>query len=357
MIIEPVPTSPRSPRRRVAQLAGVVAPVALLALIIGGGLLGATGTPAGVAPGTGATAGDRGAAGDPLTTDPGSAAATRPPDGRPARSDGSTGFPTVVAGLPVHSVVDALATHDDHDPERLFAVAGYLGVLDPPADCEGGPLGPLGPVCERIGVLAQVPWSFSGGAAFAGLGPHLHPRFSIGMSLPAGISRTTSEARGAPIPVVVIGRFDIPPGDCSPDADPCDARFLADGVAWADGAPTRVRPMLDAGLDARPADLMLRNERVAEIAAIGWSGTILEIALVRPATVSSIDPSAGAALAAALAAASPPAGLVWYVRGLETGYGSVGYPFGHAPPRLTWVVVDDVTGAVLARSPLGQPAS
>ena len=354
MIIEPVPTAPRTRRRRLAHVAALFAPVALLAGIVGGGLLGGAVTPARPGDVTGATPGaGRGAAGDLPAADPAPTTTTRLPAGRTVETDGSTRFPTVAAGLGVHTVVEALALRDIDPLGRLLAVAGYLGVLDPPAGCQGGLLGPFGPACERVGVLAQAPWSFSGAAVFAGLGPHLHPRFPVGISLPAGIARTTAAARGDPIPVVVIGSFEAAPDDCGQGANPCDARFLADGIAWADGATFDAVPMLDAGLDSLPTGWVLRNERVAEVAAIGWAGTILAVSLVRPATVPSLDPAAGAALAAV----APPAGLVWYVRGLETGYDAVGYPFGHAAPRLTWVVVDDVTGAVLARSANSQPAS
>ncbi len=353
MIIEPVPTTPRTPRRRLAHLAAVVAPVALLAVIAGGGLLGGAMAPTRNGDAGATSEPGRGAEGDPPTSDPGPAVTARPPTARIVETDGSTRFPTVVAGLGVHTVVEALALRDDDALGRPLAVAGYLGVLYPPATCDGGLLGLLGPACERVGVLAQAPWSFSGGAVFAGLGPHVHPRFPVGVTLPAGIDRTTAAARGAPIPVVVIGAFETAPAGCGQPDDPCDARFLAYGIAWADGATFSAPPTLDTGLDSQPDEWILRNERVAEVAAIGWAGTILAVSLVRPATVPRLDPAAGAALTAV----PPPAGLVWYVRGLETGYDAIGYPFGHATPRLTWVVVDDVTGAVLARSASGQPAS
>jgi hypothetical protein len=39
------------------------------------------------------------------------------------------------------------------------------------------------------------------------------------------------------------------------------------------------------------------------------------------------------------------------VRGLDTGYDPTRYPLGRAIPRLSWVLLDDVTGEVLARGP------
>ena len=96
---------------------------------------------------------------------------------------------------------------------------------------------------------------------------------------------------------------------------------------------------------------MLHNQPIADVAAIGSSGTILVEALLRPETVASVDPAAGVALAAR----PSPAGLVWYVRGLDTRYDAIRYPLGQSPPRLTWIVLDDVTGAVIARR--AQPAA
>ena len=63
-----------------------------------------------------------------------------------------------------------------------------------------------------------------------------------------------------------------------------------------------------------------------------------------------------------LRSAPEPETLVWYVRGLETGYDPARHLRGSAPPRYSWVVLDYETGATLARGPrrIGrarQPAS
>ena len=57
-------------------------------------------------------------------------------------------------------------------------------------------------------------------------------------------------------------------------------------------------------------------------------------------------------------AAPRQAGLVWDVRGLETAHGPRPRPLGEAPPRLSWVVLDETTGETLARGvedPAGFP--
>ena len=52
-----------------------------------------------------------------------------------------------------------------------------------------------------------------------------------------------------------------------------------------------------------------------------------------------------------LATSRQPGSLVWYVRGLETGYDVKDPLHGSAPPRYSWVVLDWDTGATLARGP------
>ena len=109
--------------------------------------------------------------------------------------------------------------------------------------------------------------------------------------------------------------------------------------------------MFDAGLEVPLASVAYRRYDEAKTLAVGWSGTILVAAVVRPRTVAEIDPAA----ASAMAAAPKPRELVWYVRALETGYDPTRYPLGHAPPRLSWAVLDETTGATLARGPAADP--
>ena len=109
--------------------------------------------------------------------------------------------------------------------------------------------------------------------------------------------------------------------------------------------------MFDAGLEVPLASVAYRRLDEARTLATGWSGTVLVAAIVRPRTVAEIDPAA----AAAMAAGPRPKELVWYVRALETGYDPTRYPLGYAPPRLSWAVIDETTGATLARGPAADP--
>jgi hypothetical protein len=67
--------------------------------------------------------------------------------------------------------------------------------------------------------------------------------------------------------------------------------------------------------------------------------------------VASVDPDA----AKAMPPSHGPETLVWYVRGLETGYDVEGHLHGSAPPRYSWVVLDYATGDTLARGPQRAP--
>ena len=64
-----------------------------------------------------------------------------------------------------------------------------------------------------------------------------------------------------------------------------------------------------------------------------------------------IDPAA----AAEMTAGPEPRGLVWYVRALEKADDPTRLPMGDDPPRLSWVVLDETTGATLARGGTADP--
>jgi hypothetical protein len=346
MIVEPVPTRPRSPLRRAAGWLGMALPPVLLVGVVAVGILGrpAEDEPAGGAatPGAPASLPSPAAMPEPVTSaDPGLGAV-----------DGGPAWPTVAADLAVRSVTDALEIRSRAVADRVLAVAGYLGVLTPPAGCPAETADGLGPWCERRGMLVEQPWVTSGGGVFAPLGVHLHPRFPVAVRVPDAIAGTTREAGGGPVPVVLVGRFE-PDGELCREIGPqCEARFLVDQVAWVDGAAFPSRPVFDEGVDGSPTEWMLLHQLDAEGAAIGWSGTVLVSALLRPETLEQVDPAAAAVLATRRA----PAGLVWYVRALETDYDPTRYPLGQSPPRLRWIVLDDTTGEVIARGGAAQRA-
>jgi hypothetical protein len=343
MIFEPVPTLPRSRRQRVTRMLGLVMPAALLGLVVAGGLLGSTAGTRSAAPSVGQ--GSTGpAAIPPAGTTPVPAAASVA--GIETRGIGpASEAPTVVADLAVRTVSQALAIRGQLGPGDVVAVAGGLDVT--PAACPGAGRAGLGPLCERRGTLVAPSW-IAGGGTLAPSGPHLDVRVPAGVGVPPAIADPTAGAGAGQVPVVVVGRFETG-GETCPTRLECNVGFVVDRIMWIDGSEYPSQLVVDTGIDTTPADWILMHEVDAEVAAIGWSGTLLVTALLRPETVARVDPTA----ARALDAVPPPAGLVWYVRGIETAYDPTRYPLGQSPPRLAWALLDDVTGEVIARGRAG----
>lgn len=240
MLIEPVPTGPRSPVRRALRLAGLVAPVALLAGVVAVGVLGPRSEPAPgddaapsavtalvAPPATGAPDGVTPDAGPTAVIDP--APETVPPV--------APAFPTRLSGLEVHGVADTLAARRDGAVGDIVAVAGHITIRELGAECADRYLGPSGAVCPRTAVLADSPLrpyppSTGGGAGFAAIGPHLHPTILAGVRLPRLVVGTLRGDRW-PVPVVVLGRFTGPqPGPCIGGNRTCDEAFVVERVAW-----------------------------------------------------------------------------------------------------------------------------
>ncbi len=108
MIVEPVPTNPRSPIRRLLRVLGLTAPVLLLVAVVAVGAFG----PPPAAPASDA----------PATPDP--AGPTRPPalvvDGE------AVSFPETWIGLRVRGIADTRAEQAAGHAQGVIAVAGYL---------------------------------------------------------------------------------------------------------------------------------------------------------------------------------------------------------------------------------------
>ena len=309
----------------------ILMPIALFAAVVGAGVLGRASTPE-----KPVAANQR-----PLASaDPGpseaAAANAAPPEATPPPR--RPPFPVVIDGLAVKAIPALLATLTDVRPGDVIAVAGYLGVKDPPTDCGDG-IDPLGPLCERMALFAETPWTLRGSEGFTGLGPHLHPRVPLGVFLPAAIADTTAAAGGSPISAVIIGRLgNAPVGNCGPVLANCEVDFDLDAVAWVSGSPYAVQPFIGPQIDAIARDLVLSNRRAAEAMAVGPSGIVISTALVRPATLRTMDPEA-----ARIVRRHPPPGLVWYIRGVSRSL------YRGATETLVWAVVDDVNLRVLAK--------
>ncbi len=337
MIIQPTPTGPASHRRRRLRVAAIVAPVALLWAVI---VVGLAGPRPATAPDGGATT-STAVGGDGPSANPAGPSATAPSSPGAAQAPGPPpAFPTVAADLGVRSIADAQRWLSDITPGPV-AVAGWLTGLHPLGACPaagGDTRGVLGPMCPRRARLLDGPPGEDSGQ-------------EVYLTIPAGTRLPPPLERSGSLPdalaVVVVGRTGDLPHPCLGDPNECRSDLRVERVVWADGAPFDPGPVFDAYLEDTPAWIAMRNLDAAETLAIGWDGTILQAALVRPTSVAAIDADA----ARAMASAPRPVSLVWYVRGLETGYDPIHAPHGEAPPRYSWVVLDYETGATLARGP------
>jgi hypothetical protein len=343
MIVEPVPTATRSRRRRAVARAALVVPVALLLVVIAAGVLGRTTAPV---PVPSAPIVARIVAASPSAS-PGFVTIDPP---RP------TSRPTVIDGMPVRSVSDVLArtAAGTRPPStQLLAVAGYVGVPNPPATCDDStagaldPLGVLGPLCNRPALMALVPWSLAGSEGFAGIGAHLHLRVPVGVRLPDGIERTTMQASGGPLEVVVVGSLDTVPADgCLRIDVECDVRLQLDDVAWVEDGASTGQPVVGPGIDPRVAAQLLPGLVEVERAALGDGGKTYVAALVRTQSLARFDADA----AAAIRHAPPRQGLVLYVRGITAT------ALEQARPALAWAVADVTTLELLASGVTGPRA-
>lgn len=335
MIVEPAPSNPRGLGRRALRLAGIILPAVLLVSVVTAGVLGPrppAQTPPTDAPAAQIASPDASPDASPPVAPSPAALPTTSPDNGP--------FPMVVAGLTVLPVSDARLRGRSGSMSPI-AVGGYLaGVRTAGAcadDAGGSAPGPIegSLLCVRIATLTAEPASTDATRSHATMS-------RLRVVLPPGIR--IPELGGAIAPaLVIVGRTLQASSSCD-SFTRCGATFTADRIAWASGAVTDVVPVVDAGIDPSPSEWILHNRSQAEALATGFSGTVLVSALVHPETVALLDPAASRSLADA----RPAGALVWYVRALETAYGSMRYPQGDMPPRVSWVVLDDLTGTPLA---------
>lgn len=340
MLVEPVPTGPRSPARRALQLVGLALPVVLLAGVVTAGALGPRPEPL---------------PGDDLASPDGVALASPPAAGTPEATASDTGrsavvaFPPRLAGLAVRSVADTLAAHRQRPLAGIVAVAGHLTIRDLPAECADRYLGPFGTFCERRAVLADSPTrpypsSTGGGSGFAAIGPHLHPTVPVGVRLPPDVVEALG-GDGSPVAVVVLGRFTpMEPGPCIGGSRTCEA-FSVERVAWVAGEAYLRTTTIDPALEVDWADEDWRARRSAARAALGFDRTPLLTAYVAPETLARIDPVAAQAVRD-VAGGRPPGAAIWYVRGLEGSRD----PTGGETGQVVWAVVDATGQTVIATS-------
>ena len=256
-----------------------------------------------------------------VTADP----ATVPPE-----RTASDPFPTVAGDLGVRAVgaTRAAVTGGVDGP---VAVAGYLNDVRAAGACTSD-RPERDNLCTRVATLDPRSRPGDGGAG-------IPLRIPPGVRLPPGAGVPGS----GPVAVVILGRPRLGGSGCA--ATPaCELSLEVDRVAWAAGTTLEARPVIDPvlGDGARRAAKATRSG--AERLAAGWSGTVLVSALVPTRRVADLDPQAAAMLGSGTAGNR----VVWYVRALETQYGSMRFPPGDVPPRVSWVVADATTGQALA---------
>ena len=144
-----------------------------------------------------------------------------------------------IDGLTVQSVPQALAGPAIDGRGDVVAIAGYFGIPVVPTGCGDG-IDPLGPLCDRSTLLAELQWSLVGSQGFSGIGPHVHARAAIGVRLPQQVQRTTMVASGPPLTAVLIGRFG---GFLQPAAPPraSAARSASSSTRWPGPRAARSR--------------------------------------------------------------------------------------------------------------------
>lgn len=340
------PVQPLSPNRGAGLRTwlAVALPAVVLVTVVIGGLLGQAGSPPSPAI----------AASSPLS----SPTSVREPDRELAAIDAyeAVGFPPDVIGLTVRSVDETLERlRDGRMRQKVVAVAGWLTVLPPRADCRDEYDRGTGPttLCRRETILLGSPEPYLGidGGEVRRLrspGSHLHPAAMAGVSLGALAGRQYRGERAAlqPVPVVIVARLDDPRlPDCRPWDRGCESLSL-ERLVWTDGewhgrrALRTTRP----AEPAEPAELAepaeeVRRDRIDD--AIRGAGTVLSEILLPRDALAGIDAGADDAVAASVD------GPVWYVRVLIRVLG----PGGYYPRGIAWAVIDDATGSLVAAHP------
>ena len=152
--------------------------------------------------------------------------------------------------------------------------------------------------------------------------------------------------------MVVLGRYAEPAGvACSPTSRDCGQAFAVERVVWVDGEPWGLTLAVDAAMNVEPNIPEIQATVAASTDALGRGALPLRTSVVRPDVLALVDPDAAAAL--------PPLEPgdryrpVTYVRGLVFQF-DASQPLYGRDPAIGWVVVDSITGEMLARG--GPPA-
>ena len=333
--VEPIrsvsPPGRRRGRRRTALT--VVAPVVVLAIVVGAGFAGRIETrivESAASPGAPTAAPD--ASAEPA-----------------APAQAGVIFPEIALGLRVHPVEDVVAGLPAGGLDSVaVAVSGWLTIRPVVPACLAEIVTEQRPaaLCERETILVASPeplLNVRGADDITRLrpaGPHLHPVALPGVSMRQLAGRQYNGLATAltPAPVVLIGHLgDSRLPDCRPSGRHCGERFALERIVWVDGESLGTR----AQVAAVPAatKMSTTTERAARVGrSVPGARAVLSEILVTRDALDLVDRAADAALDRGIT------GPVWYVRFLRArpGAGSEG------GQDIGWAVIDDATGDVVA---------
>jgi hypothetical protein len=312
----------------------VIAPLAILFIVAGAGVLGRAGAPLSALDGP---------APDYALERPTESTPSPSPRRAPSRVV-EVAFPSTALGLQVEPVQEVAGRLRRGAPgPSVVAVSGWLTIHPVPDACRIDAVGsPPAALCPRETLLAWAPDPVlevgAGGdvSRIRPSGPHVHAVALPGVSLRylAGRQYTGLATVLTPLPVVVVGRVDDPrlPA-CRPSGRHCGESFALERVVWVDGETLdlgtvgTLRPVPPAGMSASE-----RADRVR--AAVPGAAEILSELRVPRAELGRVDRAAAGSVDASIE------GPVWYVRYLVAGPGGAG--------DVGWAVLDAASGAVVA---------
>ena len=330
MELQPVGSGGRNRAARLRTWAAILLPVAVLAVVVGGGVIGGTTQGADTLP-------DRVAIEPPdaprTTPDPSYTPRPRPrATPRPTPSQGPPGvpLPDEILGLDVHAVGQARAGPRLARPERLVAIGGWLTVV--PGD----------PRCATTWYLACTQTGTISSARPPG-GTTLRIETQPGVPL-IGLQRQDPRTGTSSLPnrAILIGRFTRPLyRECGLQIPECEPVFTVERLAWIRQAerqrPIAFGPGAAGGTwTSEPAEAAARAALTDDTVQVGET---LLLALVDRATLAGIDPRA--------ASAATSDGPLWYLRAIvwrDTARG--------LEPGVGWAVLDDATRSLLAAGDL-----